>query len=191
MRLLTLSGVGGTGKTRLALQAAADMVDQFEHGVFFVPLAALSDHGLVLPTIAKALDVREGAGRLLLEQLQDYLREKEMLLVLDNFEQVIDAAPRISELLTAAPRLKVLLTSREALRLSGETDYPVEPLFLPDPKRLPPLARLAQYEAVALFIERAVAVKPTFTVTNENAPAVAETWSLARDRRSTEWLTMI
>ena len=173
-RLLTLSGVGGTGKTRLALQAAADMMDEFEHGVFFVSLAALSDAALVLPTIAKTFDLRETAGLPLLEQLQDYLRDKQLLLVLDNFEQVIDAAPRVSELLTAAARLKVLVTSREALRLSGETDYPVPPLSLPDPRRLPSLAQLSQYEAVALFIERAVAVKPTFTVTNENAPAVAE-----------------
>ena len=97
-----------------------------------------------------------------------------MLLVLDNFEQVIDAAPQVSDLLSAAPRLKVLVTSREVLRLSGETDYPVPPLSLPDPKRLPSLEQLAQYEAVALFIERAVAVKPGFTITNENAPAVAE-----------------
>ena len=174
VRLLTLSGVGGTGKTRLALQAAADMVDEFEHGVFFVPLAALSESALVLPAIANACGVREAAGRPLQEQLQDYLREKQMLLVLDNFEQVIDGAPRVSELLTAAPRLKVLVTSREVLRLSGEKDYPVSPLSLPDPKRLPSLEQLAQSEAVALFIERAVAVKPRFTITNENAPAVAE-----------------
>jgi predicted ATPase/class 3 adenylate cyclase len=174
VRLLTLSGVGGTGKTRLALQAAADMVDEFEHGVFFVPLAALRDPALVVPTIAQAFALREAAGRLLQEQLQDYLREKQMLLVLDNFEQVIDAAPRVSDLLTAAPGLKVLLTSREVLRLSGESDYPVPPLSLPDPKRLPPLERLTQYEAVALFIDRAVAVKPAFAVTHENAPAVAE-----------------
>jgi predicted ATPase/class 3 adenylate cyclase/Tfp pilus assembly protein PilF len=174
VRLVTLSGVGGTGKTRLALQAAADMVDDFEHGVFFVPLAALSDPALVLQTIAQAFDVREAAGRQLKEQLKDHLREKQMLLVLDNFEQVIDAAPLVTDLLTAAPRLKVMVTSREVLRLSGETDYPVPPLSLPDLKRLPPLERLTQYEAVALFIERAVAVKPAFTVTNENAPAVAE-----------------
>ena len=174
VRLLTLSGVGGTGKTRLALQAAADMVDEFEHGVFFVPLAALSDPALVLQTIAQAFDVREAAGRSLQEQLQGYLREKQMLLVLDNFEQVIDAAPRVSDLLTAAPRLKVLVTSREVLRLSPETDHPVPPLSLPDPKRLPPLERLTQYEAVAFFIERAVAVKPAFALTNENAPAVTE-----------------
>jgi predicted ATPase/class 3 adenylate cyclase len=174
VRLLTLSGVGGTGKTRLALEAAADLVDEFEHGVFFVPLAALSDPALVLATIAKVFDVREATGRPLQEQLQDYLREKQMLLVLDNFEQVIDAAPRITDLLTAAPRLKVLVTSREVLRLSGETDYPVPPLSLPDRKRLPPLERFTQYDAVALFIERALAVKPGFAVTNDNAPAVAE-----------------
>ena len=174
VRLLTLSGVGGTGKTRLALQAAADMADEFEHGVFFVPLAALSDPALVVPTIAKVFDVRETTGRPLQGQLQDYLREKQILLVLDNFEQLIDAAPRITELLAVAPRLKVLVTSREVLRLSGETDYPVPPLSLPDPKRLPPLERFTQYDAVALFIERALAVKPAFAVTNENAPAVAE-----------------
>ena len=174
VRLLTLSGVGGTGKTRLALQAAADLVDEFEHGVFFVPLAALSDPALVLPAIAKTFDVREAAGRPLHDQLKDYLREKEMLLVLDNFEQVVEAASSVSDLLSAAPRLKVLVTSREILRLSGETDYPVPPLSLPDSKQLPPVNVLTQYEAVALFIERAVAVKPGFTVTNENAPAVAE-----------------
>ena len=174
VRLLTLSGVGGTGKTRLALQAAADLVDEFEHGVFFVPLAALSDPALVLPAIAKTFDVREAAGRPLHDQLKDYLREKEMLLVLDNFEHVVEAASSVSDLLSAAPRLKVLVTSREILRLSGETDYPVPPLSLPDSKPLPPVNVLTQYEAVALFIERAVAVKPGFTVTNENAPAVAE-----------------
>ena len=174
VRLLTLSGVGGTGKTRLALQAAADMVDEFEHGVFFVSLAALSDPALVLPAIAKAFDVREAAGRPLQVQLQDYLREKQVLLVLDNFEQVIDAAPRISDLMTAAPRLKVLVTSREVLRLSGETDYPVPSMSLPDPKRLSSLAQATQYEAVALFIDRAMAAKPGFTLTDENAPAVAE-----------------
>ncbi len=174
VRLLTLSGVGGTGKTRLALQTAADMVDEFEHGVFFVSLAALGDPALVLPAIAKAFDVREAAGRPLQVQLQDYLREKQVLLVLDNFEQVIDAAPRISDLMTAAPRLKVLVTSREVLLLSGETDYPVPPMSLPDPKRLSSLAQATQYEAVALFIDRAMAAKPGFTLTDENAPAVAE-----------------
>ncbi|HTS21196.1 MAG TPA: tetratricopeptide repeat protein [Casimicrobiaceae bacterium] len=174
LRLLTLSGPGGTGKTRLALQAAAELVDEFEHGVFFVPLAALSDPDLVLPAIAQTFDVREAAGQPLRDQLGGYLREKEMLLVLDNFEQVVDAAPSVSHLLSAAPRLKALVTSREVLRLSGEADFPVRPLSLPESKPLPPLEVLAQYGAVALFVERAAAVKPGFTVTNENAPAVAE-----------------
>jgi len=174
LRLLTLSGTGGTGKTRLALQVAADMVDDFEQGVFFIPLATLSDPGLVLQTIAQAFGVREAAGRPLQELLRTHLRDQQILLVLDNFEQVIDAAPLVSDLLAAAPRLKVLVTSRELLRLTGETNYPVVPLSVPDPKRLPALERLAQYEAVALFIDRALAVSPTFAVTNDNAPAVAE-----------------
>jgi predicted ATPase len=174
VRLLTLSGAGGTGKTRLALQAAADMVDDFEHGVFFVPLAALKDPALVLQTIARAFDLREVAGKPLQGQLRDYLHGKQLLLVLDNFEQVIDSAPLVTDLLSAAPRLKVLVTSREVLRLSGETDHPVVPLSLPDPKRLPPSEQLTRYEAVALFIDRAMAVRPAFTVTNENAQAVAE-----------------
>ena len=174
LRLLTLSGTGGTGKTRLALQVAADLVDDFEQGVFFVPLATLSDPGLVLQTIAQAFAVREAAGRQLQEQLQTHLRDQQILLVLDNFEQVIDAAPLVSDLLAAARRLKVLVTSRELLRVNGETNYPVAPLSVPDPKRLPPLERLPQYEAVALFIDRALAVSPAFAVTNDNAPAVAE-----------------
>ena len=173
VRLLTLSGVGGTGKTRLALQAAADLVDDFDDGVFFVPLAALNDPGLVLPAIAQALAIRETGNGPLQQQLEVHLRDKQLLLLLDNFEQVIDAARRISELLAVAPRLKVLVTSREVLRLSGETDYPVPPLSLPDPKRRLPLDQLAQFEAVALFIDRAVAVRPSFMLTNENARAVA------------------
>ncbi|MEO8751708.1 MAG: tetratricopeptide repeat protein [Casimicrobiaceae bacterium] len=174
VRLLTLSGVGGTGKTRLALQAAVDLAGEFEQGVFFVPLAALSDPALVLPAIAKVFAVREIAGRPLRECLLDHLRTKQMLLVLDNFEQVIDAAPLVSELLTAAPQLKVLATSRELLHLSGETDFPVPPLSVPDPNRLPPLPQFTQYEGVALFVERAAAMKPGFTVTSENAHAVAQ-----------------
>ena len=174
VRLLTLTGVGGTGKTRLALQVAADMVDDFEHGVFFVQLAALSDPAFVLPTIAHALGVVEAGGRPLKELLQDNLSDKRMLLVLDNFEQVIESASAVSDLLAAAPRLKVLVTSRELLQLSGEHVYPVPTLTVPDPKRMPSLAALTQYEAVALFIDRALMVNPSFRVTNENAPAIAE-----------------
>jgi predicted ATPase/class 3 adenylate cyclase len=173
-RLLTLTGVGGTGKTRLSLQVAADLLDDFGDGVFFVALAEVRDPALVAGTIAQALEVRETAGKPLLEQLKDYLRAKHVLLVLDNFEQVAEAAPTVSELLSAAPKLKILVTSRNLLRVYGERDYPVSALTLPDPKHLPSLDRLTQYEAVELFIARARAIKSDFAVTNENAPAVAE-----------------
>ncbi len=174
VRLLTLTGPGGTGKTRLALQVAAEVLENFEHGVYFVALAAVSDSGLVLPTIAQALGVADLGDRSPLARLLDYLREKEMLLLLDNYEQVLDAAPLLAELIAAAPRLKVFITSRAVLHVYGEQEYPVPPLSLPDPKRLPRLESLSQYEAVALFIQRARAVRSEFEVTSANAPAVAE-----------------
>jgi predicted ATPase/class 3 adenylate cyclase len=174
VRLLTLTGPGGTGKTRLALQAAADMLEEFEDGVFFVALAAVTDPELVPSAIAEPLGVRESAEQPLPEGLKGFLREKELLLVLDNFEQVLDVAPVVGELLGACPKLKVLATSRIPLRLYGEREYPVPPLALPDPRVLPPLEVLTHYEAVRLFVERARAVKPDFAVTNESAPAVAE-----------------
>ena len=174
VRLLTLTGTGGAGKTRLALQSAADLLDEFPAGVFFIPLAPIGEATLVVSAIASALGVREGAGKPLMNALKDYLHQKQLLLVLDNFEQVASAAPLVSELWAAAPRLKMLVTSREMLRLYGEHNYPVPPLALPDPKHLPALERLRQYEAVQLFIERAQAAKAGFAITNENAPAVAE-----------------
>ena len=173
VRLLTLTGPGGTGKTRLALQAAADLLDEFEDGVFFVALATLTDPTLVASTVAQALDVRESGDQTLIEGVKDYLKDKRLLLVLDNFEQVLEAAPLAGELLSA-PRLKVLATSRIPLGVYGEHEYAVPPLSVPDPKRLPGLETLSQYEAVRLFIERARAAKADFAVTNENAPAVAE-----------------
>ncbi len=174
MRLLTLTGPGGTGKTRLVLQAAADLLEEFEDGVFFVALATLTDPELVPSTIAGPLGVKESAEQPLTEGLKGYLREKELLLVLDNFEQVLEGAPLLGELVAACQRLKVLATSRIALRLYGEQEYPVPPLALPDPRVLPPVEVLTQYEAVRLFVERARAVKADFSVTNENAPAIAE-----------------
>ena len=174
VRLLTLTGTGGTGKTRLGLQVAANLLDAFENGVFFVSLAPIRDPALVMPTIAGTLDVRQVGGRPLLELLKDYLRDKQMLLVLDNFEQVAEAGPVVGDLLAAAPRLKVLVTSRASLRVYGEHDYPVPSLALPDPKKLPPLERLTQVEAVQLFIQRARAVKAGFAITDENSSAVAE-----------------
>ena len=173
VRLLTLTGPGGTGKTRVALQAAADLLDEFEDGVYFVALATITDPTLVASTVAQVLGVRESGDQPLIEGIKDYLKDKRLLLVLDNFEQVLEAAPLAGELLSA-PRLEVLATSRIALGVYGEHEYAVPPLEVPDPKRLPGLEALSQYEAVRLFIERARAAKADFEITNENAPAVAE-----------------
>src|SRR5262245_47692373 len=172
--LLTLTGPGGTGKTRLALQAAAELLDDFRDGVFFVPLAPIRDPQLVAAAIAAALGVKEAGDQPLPELLKAHLRGKQTLLLLDNFEQVADAARLVAELLAAAPHLKAIVTSRETLHLYGEREYGVPPLSLPDLRRLPPIERLTQYEAVRLFIERAQAVRPDFAITTENAPAVAE-----------------
>jgi predicted ATPase/class 3 adenylate cyclase len=173
-RLLTLTGPGGGGKTRLALQLATEVIDQFQDGVYFVPLAPIFDPTLVASSIALALDVQEAGGRSVVERLLEYLGGKELLLLLDNFEQVLAAAPLVTDLLRASPRLKIVVTSRAVLHVSGEQEFLVPPLRLPDPRHLPALESLSQYEAVALFIQRALAVKPDFAVTNENAPAVAE-----------------
>jgi predicted ATPase/DNA-binding SARP family transcriptional activator len=174
VRLLTLTGPGGTGKTRLGLQIAADLLDQFADGVYLVELAPIRAADLVASAVVQALGVREEKDRPPMASLKDYLREKNLLLLLDNFEHLLAAAPVVAELLAAAPRLKVLVTSRAVLHLRGEHEFPVPPLAVPDPKRLPPSEELSQYAAVALFIQRALAVRPGFRVTNENAPAVAE-----------------
>jgi predicted ATPase/class 3 adenylate cyclase/Tfp pilus assembly protein PilF len=173
-RLLTLTGPGGTGKTRLALQAAADLLGAFEDGTFFVSLAALTDPELVTSAIASPLGVVEAADRSLEEGLRKYLRKKRVLLVLDNFEQVLEGARLVGQLLSTCLDLKVLATSRIPLGLYGEREYLVPPLSLPDPERLPSLESLTRYEAVGLFVERAQEARPDFSVTNENAPAVAE-----------------
>jgi predicted ATPase/class 3 adenylate cyclase len=174
VRLLTFTGLGGTGKTRLSLQVAAELLDDFANGVFFVALDLIRDPDLVVRTIAHALGVTETGEKPVLETLKDYLRDKQVLLVLDNFEQVVEAAPVVSQLLLTSPGLKVLVTTRIVLHLYGEREFPVPPLALPNPHHLPPLEHLSQYDAVRLFIERAQAVKPDFTITNANAPAVAE-----------------
>jgi predicted ATPase/class 3 adenylate cyclase/DNA-binding CsgD family transcriptional regulator len=174
VRLLTLTGPGGTGKTRLALQVAVELLEVFADGVYFVDLAPISDPDLVASTIAQALAVKESGGQPLAERLSEYLRAKHMLLVLDNFEQVLGAAALVGELVAAAEGLTVLVTSRTVLHLYGEREFAVSGLALPDAQQLPPLEQLTQYDAVRLFIERAQAVKADFTVTNANAPAVAE-----------------
>src|SRR4051794_23191634 len=132
VRLLTLTGPGGTGKTRLALQAAADLLGTFEDGVFFVSLASVAAPDLVPSEIAGLLEVKEDPGRPVLASLKTHLRDKRLLLVLDNFEHLVDAAPTVAELLAACPRLSVLATSRTVLRLYGEHAFPVPPLALPD-----------------------------------------------------------
>ena len=172
-RLLTLTGPGGTGKTRLSLQLAAEAVGSFPDGAFWVPLAPISDPELVPSTIAHSLGVQVSGSELPFDRVTEHLREKKLLLVLDNFEQVLAAATTVSALLGGAPDLKVVTSSRAPLRISGEQEFPVPPLELPDPERLPSLEVLAQSDAVRLFIERARAVKPDFMVTAENAAAVA------------------
>ncbi len=172
--LLTLTGPGGTGKTRLALQVADGLLDAFEHGVFFVDLAPISHPDLVTVTIATALGVKGTAGQPTVEILKNYLSGRQVLLLLDNFEHLIEAAPLAGDLLSVSPGLKILATSREALHVYGEQEYAVPPLSMPDLERRDPLSMLSQYGAVALFTQRVQAVKPDFALTDQNAPAVAE-----------------
>ncbi len=174
VRLLTLLGPGGVGKTRLGVQIATELVDSFVDGICFVPLAPISDPDLVVPTIARTFGLGETGDRSLLELLKAYLHEKQLLLLLDNFEQVAAAAAVVTELLVTCPDLKVLVTSRTSLRVRGEREFPVPPLALPDPKHLPAIEALSQYASVALFVERALALKPDFQLTGTNAHAIAE-----------------
>lgn len=173
-RLLTLTGVGGSGKTRLALQVAAETIGNFRNGVFFVPLAPIKNPALVASIIGQALGIAEETGRSILDSLKDYLQSKSLLLLLDNFEQVVSAAPLIAELLAACGELKILVTSREGLHISGEREYSLPSMTLPDLTQLPSLESLSQFAAVELFIQRAQAVKPDFKITNDSARAIAE-----------------
>jgi predicted ATPase/class 3 adenylate cyclase len=167
-RLITLTGPGGTGKTRLALQAAAESLDAFPDGVWFVPLAAISDPALVPEAIATELGVRQAPGEQVLSRLTEHLRSRQTLLVLDNLEQVLDAAPMIGRLIDEAPRLVILTTSREPLRLRAERELPIAPLPLPgESLRLSPEQALVS-PAVRLFVERAQAVKPGFALQLSN-----------------------
>lgn len=173
-RLLTLTGPGGCGKTRLALRVAADVVDAFESGVWWVELASLADPDLVPQTVARALGVHEAPDRPLVEVLVEYLEPGRMLLVLNNCEHLIDACAALVEtLMRGCPNLRVLATSREALGLAGETAWLVPSLSTPEPRRPPTPGGLARYEAVRLFVERTRAVVPDFAPTEANAPAVA------------------
>ncbi|QRN97056.1 tetratricopeptide repeat protein [Archangium violaceum] len=174
VRLLTLTGPGGTGKTRLSLQAGHHMLDEFRDGVWFVELASVSDPALVPSAIAQVLGVKADGERTELECLKERVRGRQMLLLLDNFEQVTTAAPVVVDLLRAGAELKVLVTSRALLWVSGEHDYPVPPMALPDLKALPPAERLMEFDSVRLFVERATAVRSDFRLSEENAAAVAE-----------------
>jgi len=171
VRLLTLTGPGGAGKTRLALQIGAELLDGFRSGVFFVSLAPIADEDLLVPAIAQALAIREISGEDLAATLSAYLSDKQMLLVLDNFEQIVGAAPAIAKLLEAAPEVCILATSRERLRLSAEHVYEVPPLLLPDAAQ-EDLGALLGTDAIALFLARAEAVTPNFVLTQENAASV-------------------
>jgi predicted ATPase/class 3 adenylate cyclase len=174
-RLLTLTGPGGSGKTRLALRVAADLLPRYSDGACFVDLSPVTDPALVPAAVANALGVREDAGRPILDEVKEHLRHRELLQVVDNFEQVAEAGLVIEELLTAAPKLRTMVTSRVVLSLRGEQEYAVPPLQAPDPERLPTgLSALGEVEAVRLFTERAVAANPRFALTEQNAPAVAE-----------------
>ena len=175
VRLLTLTGPGGIGKTRLAVQAAADLADGFEDGVFFIDLAAVRESGSVLPAIARAIGLSDTRDESLLDELSGRLRAQHVLLLLDNFEQVTAAGPTAARLFHNCPRLKLFVTSREALHVSGEHLFAVPPLSLPSAARRPPSTeQLGRYEAIQLFVERAHAVKPDFRLTDDNAAAVAD-----------------
>ena len=171
--LVTLMGPGGTGKTRLSLQVAQELLDQFPNGVYFVPLADDTNADQFISRVAQQLAVREG-GRPLLENVKDYLRDKQMLLVMDNFEQLVSAAPIVAELLAAAPQLKIITSSRIALNLHGEREFQVPPLELPQADNESALENLIENEAVILFVERARTAHPNFVLTIDNASAVAE-----------------
>lgn len=173
-RILTLTGPGGVGKTRLALEVAGELLDDFSGGAYLVSLAAIRDPELVLPSVAQTLGLPDQANQTALDRLKNSLRGKHILLVLDNFEQVVSAGLNVAELLSGCPDLKVLVTSREALHLRGEKEMPVHPLTLPDLSSRVSTEQLVASEAVRLFVARAQDSSPNFTLTGENALAVAE-----------------
>ncbi len=174
-RLVMLTGAGGCGKTRLALQVAVEAQEEYPDGVWLAELAAMADPALVPQALATALAVREEPHRTLTDTLVEYLRPKQMLLVIDNCEHLVEAcAQMVGTLLRACPKIRVLATSREVLGITGEMAWRVPSLRLPDPQRLPPTETLTEYEAVRLFSERAGTVAPGFRVTNENASVVVQ-----------------
>jgi predicted ATPase/class 3 adenylate cyclase len=174
VRLVTLTGPGGMGKTRLAIQTASELHEVFVDGEYFVSLAPIHDPMLVIPTIARAFGIRDGVGQSNLSRLEEVLQRKQVLLLLDNFEQVVGAASQVADLLTTCPQLKVLITSREVLHIRAEREFVVPPLALPDLAHPPGLTELAYVSSVALFLQRAQAVTPDFQLTSTNARTVME-----------------
>jgi predicted ATPase/DNA-binding winged helix-turn-helix (wHTH) protein len=176
VRLVTVTGPGGIGKTRLAIKVANGLAERFAGGIHFVALSSLSDPGLIASVIVQTLGIRQAGGQSPLEILKENLRESSapMLLLLDNFEHLVEAAPTVAELLAIAPNLKILVTSRAALHVYGEHEFPVPPLALPDSRSMSTVEILSQCPAVALFAQRAVAAKPDFALNPENALAIAE-----------------
>jgi predicted ATPase/class 3 adenylate cyclase len=173
-RVLTLVGPGGTGKTRLALALAAAVLDRFPDGVYWVPLASITDPALVGPSIGQALALHESSPRPVIDRLVEALGNRRVLLVLDNFEQILDAAPIVGEILRGTGETRIVVTSRAPLRISGEQEYPVPPLPVPDAAARGSSELVSQFEAVRLFIERAMAVRPDFHLGPGDAAAVAE-----------------
>ncbi|HEX9286373.1 MAG TPA: tetratricopeptide repeat protein, partial [Thermoanaerobaculia bacterium] len=177
VRIVSLTGFGGIGKTRLALQVAEEMSVRFPGGVFFVPLESVRDADPMVAAISRTLGVRETAGQTLSDSLKEHLAaaaRAPMLLVLDNFEQLLPAAPAVADLVASGASLKIVVTSRSPLHVYGEQEFPVPPLALPDLAALPSFDRLREFESVALFLQRAQAVMPDFALTKENAPAIAD-----------------
>ncbi len=172
--LVTLIGPGGSGKTRLCIALAAEVADDYPDGVFFVPLAPVRDPGLVPSTIAQTIGLQDARDRPLMEHLVSQLRERQMLIVLDNFEHLLAGAPVVTRLLQETTALRILVSSRSSLRVSGEQECPVPPLAIPDPGVAPTADSLAACESVRLFAERAAAAVPGFAISDENAPAIAE-----------------
>ena len=172
--LLTLTGPGGSGKTRLALHAARELLDDYPDGVFFIELAPITEPRLVPSSIAGSVGARAEGARPVLDTLRDHVRDREMLLIVDNFEQVLDASSVVADLLGAAPRIRILVTSREPLHIMGEQEFTVPPMDVPDIGQLAAPEELMNYEGVALFVQRARAVDPGFRLTEANAPTVAE-----------------
>ena len=175
VRLMTLIGPGGIGKTRLALQVAGEIAAQFGGGVFFVALSTVKDPGLIASAVAQAMGLREIDNQKPLDRLKEHFGSlgQPMLLLLDNFEHILSAAPAVAQWLTAGPKLKIMITSQAPLHVYGEYEFPVPPLALPDPKSMPSVEVLSRLPAIALFVERARAVKPEFALTSENAFSVA------------------